>query len=214
MANVVRLLSLTMGLAMVACPTIAQARDEFPVGSTAVVSGTDGSGLRVRSGPGMSYRIVGTLSEGTAVEIKAGPASDDDDDWYQLSVNGKVLGWSLEKYLKPRAPAESRSDGDGRRAFDAKVTAYADGVGGVPLNARTATGTRTRWGVVAVDPRFIPLGSTMRIEGYGDQVFLAEDVGGAIRGATIDIWLPDGSEARRYGTQRRRVTILREGPAR
>jgi 3D (Asp-Asp-Asp) domain-containing protein len=214
MTSLIRLLSLAMGLAIVAGPTDAWAREEFSVGSSAVVSGTDGKGLRVRSGPGMSYRIVSTLSEGTAVEIEAGPVSDDDDDWYQLSVNGKVLGWSLEKYLKAGAPSQVRSDGAGGRTFVANVTAYADGVGGVPLNARTATGTRTRWGVVAVDPRFIPLGSSMRIDGYGDQVFTAEDVGSAIRGATIDIWLPDGSQARRYGTQRRRVTILREGPAR
>ena len=90
----------------------------------------------------------------------------------------------------------------------------AMGIGGVPHGARTYSGTRTRWGVVAVDPKSIPIGSALLIEGYEDTIFIAEDVGGAIKGDALDIWLPDSKVARTYGTQYRRVTILREGPAR
>ena len=57
----------------------------------------------------------------------------------------------------------------------------------------------------------IPIGSTLLIEGYDDVMFIAEDVGGAIQGQAIDIWLPDANEARRYGTQYRKVTVLTEG---
>jgi len=64
-----------------------------------------------------------------------------------------------------------------------------------------------RWGVVAVDPRVIPLGSRIMIEGF-DNVFTAEDTGGAVRGNHVDIYFPDRAEAIRFGIQHRTVTIL------
>jgi len=160
----------------------------------------------------MSHRIATTLNEGTTVKIVAGPTSDGDDDWYQLST-GATTGWGVGRYLASAA-ATSASGGNGEpRVFLAKMTAYADGVGGVPKNAKTASGTPTRWGVVAVDPKIVPLGSTLTIEGY-EGVFVAEDTGGGIKGPAIDLWLPNSGEARTYGTQYRRVTIVREGPRR
>lgn len=68
---------------------------------------------------------------------------------------------------------------------------------------RTASGTTTRKGVVAVDPSVIPMGSKLYIEGYG--FARAEDTGGAIKGNKIDVFLPSYSEAKRYG--RRWVTV-------
>lgn len=183
-------------------------------GQPAVVAGTEGRGLRIRSGPAMSHSIVTTATEGTTVQVIAGPVSDGDDDWYQVSVSASKTGWSIGKYLIPSNTVRAMSTVEGRRTFLAKVTAYADGIGGVPLGARTYSGTHTRWGVVAVDPKVIPIGSALLIEGYEDTTFVAEDVGGAIKGEKIDIWLPDAREARTYGTQYRRVTVIREGPAR
>ena len=101
--------------------------------------------------------------------------------------------------------------GDEVALFEA---AYADGTGGVPHGARTYSGTKTRWGVVAVDPKVIPIGSTLQIEGYEGVTFVAEDIGGAIKGESLDIWLPNSKDARAYGTQYRKVTVLREGAAR
>ena len=49
----------------------------------------------------------------------------------------------------------------------------------------TATGTTVRKGTVAVDPRVIPLGTSMYIPGYGYGV--AEDTGGAVIGNIIDL---------------------------
>lgn len=48
---------------------------------------------------------------------------------------------------------------------------------------RTATGTVPRWGVVAVNPDVIPLGSRVMIEGLGE--FVAEDVCPACRGRRV-----------------------------
>jgi len=74
---------------------------------------------------------------------------------------------------------------------------------GYAIGGRTATGAPTGWGIVAVDPSVIPLGTRMTIPGYGSGV--AADTGGAIRGATIDLWFPSLAQARAWG--RRRVTI-------
>ena len=74
---------------------------------------------------------------------------------------------------------------------------------GYSLTGETATGLHTAWGVVAVDPAMIPLGTRMTIPGYGEGV--AADVGQAVRGASIDLWFPTREQALAWG--RRVVTI-------
>jgi 3D (Asp-Asp-Asp) domain-containing protein len=74
---------------------------------------------------------------------------------------------------------------------------------GYAMHGRTATGAPTGWGVVAVDPSVIPLGTRLTIPGYGSGV--AADTGSAIQGATIDLWFPTVAQARAWG--RRTVTI-------
>ncbi len=93
----------------------------------------------------------------------------------------------------------------------ARVTGYSTGNPGV--GTITATGTTVRWGVVAVDPSYIPLGSHLEIEGLGGR-FVAEDTGGAVRGAHVDVFLPDPGAFPGFATQYRRVTVVREGPGR
>ena len=67
----------------------------------------------------------------------------------------------------------------------------------------TATGIRATYGVVAVDPRVIPLGTKVYIPGYG--VALAADTGGAIKGYKIDLCMESYGECMRFG--RRNVTV-------
>ena len=67
----------------------------------------------------------------------------------------------------------------------------------------TASGLTAGWGVVAVDPSVIPLGTRMSIPGYGTGV--AADVGSRVSGAMIDLWFPSDAQARAWG--RRTVTI-------
>ena len=74
---------------------------------------------------------------------------------------------------------------------------------GYSMPGRTATGAPVGWGVVAVDPSVIPLGTRMSIPGYGEGI--AADTGSAIRGNTIDLWFPTLAQARAWG--RRTVTI-------
>ena len=68
-------------------------------------------------------------------------------------------------------------------------------------------GTRLRYGVVAVDPRVIPLGTKLYIEGYGYAV--AEDTGGAIKGNRIDLCYTDRAKAEAFGRRNVKVYILK-----
>jgi 3D (Asp-Asp-Asp) domain-containing protein len=71
------------------------------------------------------------------------------------------------------------------------------------LPGRTASGLPVGVGVIAVDPGVIPLGTRVFVPGYGRAV--AADVGSAIRGPIIDLWMPSTAAARAWG--RRTVTI-------
>ncbi len=67
----------------------------------------------------------------------------------------------------------------------------------------TASGLPVGKGVVAVDPKLIPLGTRLFVPGYGRGI--AADVGVAIKGRIIDVWMPTDAAARRWG--RKTVTI-------
>ena len=70
----------------------------------------------------------------------------------------------------------------------------------------TAMGTKLRHGVVAVDPRVIPLGTRLYVDGYGFAI--AEDTGGAIKGKRIDLLYPTHAKAMQYGRRQIKVYIL------
>lgn len=74
-------------------------------------------------------------------------------------------------------------------------------------NGYTATGVRAQYGVVAVDPSVIPLGTHLYIPGYGQAV--AEDTGGAIRGDHIDVCFDSQGQAVGWGVQYLTVQIER-----
>jgi 3D (Asp-Asp-Asp) domain-containing protein len=75
---------------------------------------------------------------------------------------------------------------------------------GYALGGRTSTGLPVGWGVAAVDPSVIPLGTHMTVPGYGEAV--AADVGGAVRGQVVDLWFPTEAQANAWG--RRSVTVI------
>ena len=75
------------------------------------------------------------------------------------------------------------------------------------LPGRTALGVPVRKGVVAVDPRLIPLGTKLHIPGYGPG--LAADVGTAIKGRIIDLWFPSTAAARQWGRRTVRIIVYR-----
>lgn len=93
------------------------------------------------------------------------------------------------------APAPAPAVGGGR-TITVQSTGYS-------LDGTTASGIPVGWGVVAVDPSVIPMGTRMTIPGYGEGV--AADTGSAVQGAIIDLWFPTTAQALQWG--RRTVTI-------
>lgn len=85
------------------------------------------------------------------------------------------------------------------------ATAYTYGCGNG--DGVTATGTIPRPGVAAVDPAVIPLGTELYVEGYG--YARAEDTGGAIRGARIDLFFPTRETALQWGRRTVEVRVLK-----
>jgi 3D (Asp-Asp-Asp) domain-containing protein len=87
------------------------------------------------------------------------------------------------------------------RSFEA--TAYT-------IEGKTASGAQTRDGIVAADPKILPLGTRIRVTGAGryDGEYLVADTGREIKGAEIDIYIRDYAEAKRFGRQQVNVEVL------
>jgi len=77
---------------------------------------------------------------------------------------------------------------------------------GHPQYGITYSGLRVRPGIVAVDPRVIPLGTWLYVEGYGEA--LAADIGGAIKGNKIDLYFESPSDVSKFGRRPVKVYIL------
>ena len=97
-------------------------------------------------------------------------------------------------------PAFGRSSSQTSYAMKVDAVAYS-------LPGSTALGIPTQRGVVAVDPRLIPLGTRMHVPGYGKAI--AADVGTAIKGRIIDLWFPTLQAARRWGRKTVTITVYR-----
>lgn len=63
--------------------------------------------------------------------------------------------------------------------------------------------------IIATDPSVIPLGSIVEIEGF-DELFVADDIGGAIKGYKIDILMSTKQEAYQWGRREVKLRILEE----
>lgn len=122
-----------------------------------------------------SYTIVALRSDGSAAST--GQLSTP----YRLLDSGSLGAGSLAAGTR----------------LTARVTSYNDA-------GQTASGYNAQLGVCAVDTRYIPWGTRMRIDGYG--YCYAADIGTWIQGDIVDIWLP-GSEADTWGVQSRSITV-------
>ena len=126
-------------------------------------------------------------------KIQSGIQLDNKIDNNRLDNNNK----DNKKLVKTTAMVAASGKGASRGSFSA--TAYC-------LRGKTAMGHGVRRGIIAADPRVLRLGSSVHIEGGGySGSYLVSDTGGKIKGKRIDIWMPNCSEARKFG--RRNVQI-------
>lgn len=100
--------------------------------------------------------------------------------------------------VKKTVAVTSTAAGASKGAFSASAYCFS---------GRTAMGHSVRRGLIAADPRVLPLGSKVYVSaGQWSGTYLVSDTGGAIKGKRIDVWVPSCGEARRFG--RRSVQIF------
>ncbi|WNR44991.1 3D domain-containing protein [Paenibacillus roseipurpureus] len=94
-----------------------------------------------------------------------------------------------------------------KKVLNTTLTAYTAGFESTgkrashPTYGITYSGIKAREGrTIAVDPNVIPLGSTVFIEGIG--LRKAEDIGSAIRGSRIDVFMNDLGQAQEFGVKK------------
>ncbi len=178
------------------------------VGQTSVVSeGKVGRAIRV-------YEIVVTGGvEGTryvkAEEVLTEPVAQ------VVAVGTKkaakqVLVTSRSTHVAP-TPTKAPTAGKKLTVTSTAYTPWDASCGGLAVIERKlkAYNVPSGWGIVAVDPKVIPLGSKVYVSGYGNAI--AADTGGAIKGNRIDVcfWTGGESASRRAAINwgRRSVTI-------
>ena len=112
------------------------------------------------------------------------------------------------KVVQVASRGQSSSTPSGGTEMTVESTAYTAYCAG--CSGTTATGFNLRSNpnakVIAVDPRVIPLGTKVWVEGYGYAV--AADTGGAIKGNKIDVFFPEKSQAYKWGRKKVKIRIV------
>lgn len=161
-----------------------------------------------------------SLAEGQVKEVQPGVPGRKEVVFQTTVVNGIVTTKDVvsEKILQPPQPrllaygtaglvARGGQNLRYSRSLEMTATAYTPGPESNPDgNGLTYTGVPARRGIVAVDPRVIPLGTRLYIEGYGTA--LAADIGGAIKGNRIDLCVDTVAEADEFGIRKVKVYVL------
>ena len=213
----------------------------LPQGKTKVVrEGVDGAGVETlevayRNGKIESSAIIGTtvLKEPVSqiTEVGASPAEPKATEKKTtvkkasaeaIGTGQSASGGSASKENKKSADAASagsaNTDGGDKgfsysRVLTCTATAYdASAESNGKWAGQTASGIPLERGVVAVDPRVIPLGTRLYIEAvdgswtYGYAV--AGDTGGAIKGNKVDLFMDTNAECIRFGRRQCKVYVL------
>ena len=114
---------------------------------------------------------------------------------------------AIEPVVEGVADVEPLVEGDevASKAMAFTATCYC-------LKGQTASGAMVRRGIVAADPRILPLGTRISISGSSHSgTYLVADTGGVIKGRIIDIWVPTCGEAIAFGRRKMSVTIIGRG---
>jgi uncharacterized protein YabE (DUF348 family) len=148
-------------------------------------------------------------------------AYHDGNEVSRQRVNQEVLKEPVNRVVEKGTRdtiATSRGAVRFKRAINMSATAYDatfESTGknpGDPHYGITRSGTQVRPGVVAVDPKVIPLGTKLYVkslDGTPDYGFAsAEDTGGAIKGNKIDLYYESPEDVRKYGRRKVLVYVL------
>jgi 3D (Asp-Asp-Asp) domain-containing protein len=110
---------------------------------------------------------------------------------------------------KPKAKTTTSSSSKKYKTITVKATAYTANCKG--CSGVTASGLNLKKNpnvkAISVDPKVIPLGTKVHVEGYGDAI--AADKGGAIKGNKIDVFYSSHSKAINWGRKTVKVKIYK-----
>lgn len=128
----------------------------------------------------------------------------------RTTVSEEVLRQPEHQIVVSRKPMTLGSRGAyaGKRTIKVIATAYDPGAGscGKFADGRTCNGKRAGYGIIAVDPKVIPLGTKMFVPGYGFGI--AADVGGAIKGSRVDLGFNSRSGSMQWGKKWVTITLI------
>jgi len=195
-------------LALISAATMAIAGREEPKIETQVETRV------VKVKPGVRYEFSRTVRAGRLVKAQDGREGLVKKTFRITYKDGKPVQRELLKEERQEAqPAvmlmsrsgfqTSRGSFSRARVLTLRATGYHTMVTGT---GRTRLGMRAGYGHVAVDPRVIPLGSLVYVEGYGFAI--ASDTGGAIKGNKIDLCFPEYRRAASYNPRRVKVHVF------
>ena len=120
-------------------------------------------------------------------------------DLFQLSARASDRGVAVESSRLLPYPSDP---------IDFTATAYCE-------KGITKSGVPVADGIVAADPRVLPLGSWIKVDGpLYSGIYHVMDTGRLVRGKKIDIYLPTYAKAITFGLRKVRVTVLKYGPFR
>lgn len=128
-------------------------------------------------------------------------------DRLQQLISGEIVTRTVEKQDALAADAEIMQNFKNLGSFRLSFYCSCEKCCGAQSTGLTKSGTTVTEGrTIAVDPTIIPLGSRVYIDGYG--VFIAEDIGSAIKGNKIDIAVGNHEQALTLGIDNANVYFI------
>jgi 3D (Asp-Asp-Asp) domain-containing protein len=161
--------------------------------------------LSIMAAIAVSYPSSGEIYSAFASDEKtakpAAPAEATDEAANKKPVENNFLTSPVTESVRPdSAKPEPKSEEENFLEFQA--TAYC-------LKGRTASGEYVRPGIIAADPRVLPLGTIVHIKaGRHTGTYLVADTGGLIKGRKVDIYFPTHREAIQFGRQKVMIRVV------
>lgn len=175
-----------------------------------------GTALAYNGDPELAYTTpapkatTSTTATTTAQSTKAAApviAASASTDRLQQLISSEIVTRTVEKLDALAADTQITQNFKNLGSFRLSFYCTCEKCCGAYATGLTKSGTTVTEGrTIAVDPKVIPLGSRVYIDGYG--VFIAEDIGSAIKENKIDIAVGNHEQALKLGIDEATVYLV------
>ena len=184
----------------------AKAGEEKVIVTWKKVSGAEGYHIYRAGSKNGKYKRIKIVNKGKTTKFTNSQLEGGKTYYYKVRAFKKLKGKKVFSVYSAPASAKTskvklKTHEKGfayKKKFTVKAYAYSGG-------GRTAMGTKARVGAIAVDPKVIPLGTKVYVDGYGHA--RAEDTGGNIKGRTVDLYMNSSSKCYKWGVQFKTVYV-------